>query len=52
MVEQIIKKNICIRLYVHERLVDRKHGNMTLNDVIEEALNDSDELRKIRSGAR
>jgi predicted CopG family antitoxin len=44
--EKIIKKNICIRLFIHEKLVDRKRGNMTLNDVIEQALQESEAWRK------
>ena len=50
--DEKIKMNIAVKLFIHERLIDRKHGRMTLTDVIEEALNDSDEMRKIRSGAR
>ena len=46
MVEQIIKKNVNLRLFVHERLIERKRGNMTLTDVVEQALNESDMWRK------
>ncbi len=43
--DETIKKNIAVKLFIHERLIDRKHGRMTLTDVIEEALNESDKYR-------
>lgn len=50
--DETLKKNISVKLFIHERLIERKHGRQTLTDVIEEALDESDELRKIRSGKR
>lgn len=44
--DEVQKKNIAVKPFIHERLVERKHGNMTLTDVIEEALNESDLYRK------
>jgi len=47
--DESLKKNIAVKLFIHERLIERKHGRMTLTDVIEEALNESDLYRKAKT---
>ena len=41
-------KNIKIKLYVYEELVDLKHGNSTFSDVIEGLLKKAKEYDKTR----
>ena len=46
LMDESLKKNIAVKLFIHERLIERKHGRQTLTDVIEEALDESDLYRK------
>jgi predicted CopG family antitoxin len=37
--DEPIKKNISVKPFIHERLVNLKHGHDTFDDVIERLLN-------------